>query len=279
MDPDFIGVEVCAICGPSGVPGVCVPILNHPKRSNTSGSQVASDSTRFGSLIIISQQDTVGSFLFGHLHKKSAPAFGSAHRSVRADGKGQRPGGVVYSWVDSFLLPDPAVEFGTDLPAALRRAQQTGQRPVFIDFTGVRCTNCRYNENHVFTKPQVWSVLEQYERVQLYADEVSAGLYAVSQSEEDRAMGAEINRAFRTRQFGSEQLPLYVILVPEVNGKWAARVYAEGKINNVDGFIQFLRAWPQGPRIHRGARDTEITVKSRTVRARCFALSTIVRMW
>jgi thiol:disulfide interchange protein DsbD len=163
-----------------------------------------------------------------------------------SDGKAQRPAGVVYAWVDSFLLPDPE-EAGTDLPAALERARKpdpaTGKpRPVFIDFTGVRCTNCRYNEQSVFTRADARRLLGQYEVVQLYADEVPAAAYLTPPSDADRREEAGINRDFENKKFGLDQLPVYVVLTPQPNGRWAARVYPEGKINDVGGFTQFLQA-------------------------------------
>ncbi|HEY2909804.1 MAG TPA: cytochrome c biogenesis protein CcdA, partial [Gemmataceae bacterium] len=81
-----------------------------------------------------------------------------------SEGKSQRPDGVVFAWVDAFLLPDAAVDFGVDLKAAMDRARAVN-KPVFIDFTGQQCTNCRYNERNVFPKPQVWALMEPYERV------------------------------------------------------------------------------------------------------------------
>ena len=35
---------------------------------------------------------------------------------------------------------------------------------------------------------------------------------------------------------------VYVVLTPQPNGRWTARVYPEGKINNVGEFTQFLQA-------------------------------------
>lgn len=163
------------------------------------------------------------------------------------DGRPQRPNGVVYAWVDAFLLPDPTVEFGVDLGAAMDKSRQDAvkagkpPRPVFIDFTGKFCTNCRYNENNVFTRPQVWALMEQYDRVQLYADVVPPEVYAEPPSEDARWEEGDLNAAFKKKVFGDERLPLYAVLVPKPDGRWAARVYPEGKINDVDGFKKFLQ--------------------------------------
>jgi thiol:disulfide interchange protein DsbD len=52
-----------------------------------------------------------------------------------AKGKGQRPTGALYAWVESFLLPEPT-DKQTDLGAAIAQAQREG-KPLFLDFTGL----------------------------------------------------------------------------------------------------------------------------------------------
>jgi thiol:disulfide interchange protein DsbD len=51
-------------------------------------------------------------------------------------GTSQKPRGVVYEWVSSFLLPDNPSDWRTDLRAALARAERE-KKPLFIDFTGL----------------------------------------------------------------------------------------------------------------------------------------------
>ena len=87
----------------------------------------------------------------------------------------QRPAGAVYAWVDAFLLPEPKhLDWNTDLHQAIAKVRdnaKTGKpKPIFVDFTGVTCTNCSYNENQVFPRAKVNDLLDQYERVQLYTD-------------------------------------------------------------------------------------------------------------
>src|SRR5262249_36641469 len=61
------------------------------------------------------------------------------------EGEKQRPNGIIYAWVDSFLLPEPqegrkgGLAWGGDLKRAVEDARQeakrTGQRQlVFVDF-------------------------------------------------------------------------------------------------------------------------------------------------
>jgi len=53
-----------------------------------------------------------------------------------SQGRSQKPNGVAYEWVSAFLLPDERSEWGTDLAAALARAEREN-KPLFIDFTGL----------------------------------------------------------------------------------------------------------------------------------------------
>jgi hypothetical protein len=82
--------------------------------------------------------------------------------------------------------------------------------------------------------PPVKSLLTQYSLVQLYTDKVPPQYQPTTSADE--------NRRLLNERFGTAQLPLYVILKPEGNGKYAevAR-YEEGKINNVGAFLEFLR--------------------------------------
>ena len=170
-----------------------------------------------------------------------------------ADGKPQRPGGVVFAWVDAFLLPEPSaagggsgLAWGTDLPDALKKAGDDGQRTgtpklVFVDFTGVTCTNCKANEGKVFPQPAVHDLMRRYALVQMYTDDVPADFYASAVTNGQRNAEAQANLAFQKKVFGTEQLPLYVILEPTTGGGAKVRgVYSEGLINDVPGFVKFL---------------------------------------
>jgi len=160
-----------------------------------------------------------------------------------------RPGGIVYAWVDSFLFPEPSAAelVGGELPwsADLRRTvddQRARNGRVFVDFTGVTCTNCKLNERDVFTKPEVKELFKQYGLVQLYTDTVPEGFYESDPGLDRRDADASVNLKFEKQAFGEEQLPLYVILKPEPSRKITViGVYREGKINNEPAFIEFLK--------------------------------------
>jgi cytochrome c biogenesis protein CcdA len=162
----------------------------------------------------------------------------------------QRPSGVVFAWVESFLLPDSSsdLEWFRTLAQGLEEARKTKQL-VLVDFTGVTCKNCAYNESNVFTKREVNELLKKYIRVQLYTDRVPNKLYTPEELTGPKGAVAEqirealANRAFQASAFGDARLPLYVILRPLPGGEYkeVAR-YDEGKINNPAAFAAFLRA-------------------------------------
>ena len=56
-----------------------------------------------------------------------------------------------------------------DIPGALTKAQGEN-KPVFIDFTGYTCTNCRYMEMSMFPRKEIRSKLEQMVLVTAYTD-------------------------------------------------------------------------------------------------------------
>jgi thiol:disulfide interchange protein DsbD len=155
------------------------------------------------------------------------------------DGKPQRPAGTVYAWVESFLLPE-SQPWPTDLKDALARSKADG-KPVFVDFTGVTCTNCKYNEENVFSRPEIRSQFDQFETVQLYADEVPAAAYASDPGAKLRVAEADANYEFQVEVFKDNRRPLYAVLMPQADGKVKViGVYDEGKINDPGKFAAFL---------------------------------------
>jgi thiol:disulfide interchange protein/DsbC/DsbD-like thiol-disulfide interchange protein len=202
----------------------------------------------------ISVPGLVLGFLFLSLGFYLAPAL----FRYSPDGEKQRPAGAIYAWIDSFLLPESregksgGLEWSGDLKGAVAEArayrERTGKRKlVFIDFTGETCTNCKLNERNVFSKPEISSLFQPYELVQLYTDKVPDKYYPPSvrgrfgNSTARQQEDAAANLWFQREAFGTEQLPLYVILepLPDKKIKIAAK-YAEGKINDENAFTRFL---------------------------------------
>jgi thiol:disulfide interchange protein DsbD len=126
------------------------------------------------------------------------------------------------------LLPwdDKSVEkeltWSRDFEAAWQEAL-TKDKLIFIDFTGVNCTNCRANEKNVFVLPQVKRELAQFVRVQLYTDTVPD--QALSSVEAARQ--ADRNGNWQRSTFGDVSNPFYAIIRP-VRGQPAI---LDGKLN------------------------------------------------
>ena len=74
-------------------------------------------------------------------------------------------------------------------------------KPIFINFTGVTCTNCRWMEKNMFTRKDVKNELNNFVLVELYTDK---------QSKED-----EDNQALQQKLTGTVTLPVYVSVSPE----------------------------------------------------------------
>jgi hypothetical protein len=180
---------------------------------------------------------------------------------VNSEGTTQRPGGVVYAWVDAFLLPESRGGGGSasrgrpiigDLHYAVEKAREhfrvTGQpKRILVDFTGIICSNCRYNERDVFPQPEVQRALEQYLYVELYADGMPIELYApeirgqVAKDDERRDSDKDANVAFELKVVDEITLPTYVILEPRLDNKIrVVDIYRVGRIGNVPDFVQFL---------------------------------------
>lgn len=108
----------------------------------------------------------------------------------------------------------------TELDSGLREAARTDM-PLFVDFTGYTCTNCRWMESNIFTLPEVQERFEQYVLVQLYTD--GGENYREKQQ-------YEIDR------FGTAALPFYVLLTPD--NEEIARF--PGMTRDAQQFIRFL---------------------------------------
>ena len=172
---------------------------------------------------------------------------------LKEDGSRLRPSGVIFAWVDSFLLPEENddLPFIGDLDRGLEEAKKQNKM-VFIDFTGVTCTNCKINEANVFPMKDVRELLKKFVLVQLYTDRVPDKLYSAEErssfqgSATKQRADANKNLDFQKLKFNTEQLPLYVVVKPDGKGFVEVARYDEGKINDVSAFVKFLRSGLNG---------------------------------
>jgi thiol:disulfide interchange protein len=159
---------------------------------------------------------------------------------------GETPSGVLGQGLVAFLPLDtkpkkePAfLDYESAWKAAVRE-----NKLIFIDFTGVNCTNCRANELNVFTRPAVREELKRYIVVQLYNDTVPDP--DLKGDEPHRQ--AERNAQLQVNTFGDASTPLYVILKPDPkraieDGKILGEVLARkaGYIHDRPEFLEMLR--------------------------------------
>src|SRR6266511_3111655 len=88
---------------------------------------------------------------------------------------------------------------------ALQKARAEN-KPVFLNFTGVTCTNCRWMEKNMFPDPQVKKELDRFVLAELFTDR--------EKPDEVRAAD-EKNAERQATQFQSAALPLYAIISPD----------------------------------------------------------------
>ncbi len=110
----------------------------------------------------------------------------------------------------------------TSYPAALKQAG-LHNRPIFIDFTGYTCTNCRWMEANMFPLPEVQDLFSKHVLVRLYTDG--------TQPQHSQ------NLQFEKERFGTIALPFYAILSPQ--GKTIATF--PGLTRDRKAFLDFLR--------------------------------------
>jgi len=176
------------------------------------------------------------------------------------NGQKHRPAGEIFAWVDSFLLQGddtkPLSMAGLSgassnepkwvgfLNEALADAKAKKRR-IFVDFTGINCTNCTKNEKAIFSQADVKAVFESYTLLKLYTDSVPQDYYPVDKLDAttvvERENDGETNRLFEKNRFKTTELPFYAVIEPDgTEFKEIAR-YSIGLIRDKEEFLKFLR--------------------------------------
>ena len=127
----------------------------------------------------------------------------------------------VHGLIESYLPPDKEDDWIENLDEGYILSKELN-KPIFIDFTGYTCTNCRWMEINIFEKEDVKLIFEDFILVKLYTD-----------GKEDIH---KKNRKLEIERFGTAALPYYVILSPDdrILGTFP------GMDTNKDNFIKFL---------------------------------------
>ena len=123
---------------------------------------------------------------------------------------GQRIHGIIYAYLPPIVEADTGAvstngnsmaedfKWYRDFEKGLSEAKVTS-KPVFIDFTGYTCTNCRWMEANIFTKREVKDRFNEMILVQLYTD---------------GGPNHRENQEYEIERFGTAALPFYVIISP-----------------------------------------------------------------
>ena len=124
-----------------------------------------------------------------------------------------------------------------------KTAALKANKPLFIDFTGHGCVNCRKMEEYVWSDPAVLQRLkEDYVVVALYCDdktELPADKWYTSKvdGQEKKTLGDQ-NLDFQISRFNSNAQPHYVLLDPRKDDKPMVKPVAFDA--NVSHFVSFL---------------------------------------
>jgi thiol:disulfide interchange protein DsbD len=110
-----------------------------------------------------------------------------------------------------------------DYDTALKQGKAEN-KPLFIDFTGYTCTNCRWMEVNMFTRGAVRKELEKYVRVRLYTDGEGQPYEGFQQMQQEK--------------FGTVALPLYAV----VNTDGKSLTTFPGLTRDETQFVSFLKA-------------------------------------
>lgn len=123
------------------------------------------------------------------------------------------------------------------------KASKTLNKPVFVDFTGHGCTNCREMENRVWNDPQVLKRLrENFVLVALYVDDKVIEMpenewYTNKAGRQVKLLGKK-NTEIQIEKFGTNAQPYYVIL----DGNGNSLVPPHAYDLDIQTYIKFLDA-------------------------------------
>ena len=153
-----------------------------------------------------------------------------------------------YQWTEEPMYADKLeIPFGIkgyfDYDQALRVAKKEG-KPVFLDFTGHGCTNCRNVENAVWIDPEVRGIFAEEVIVgTMYADDKVIPLPDSDKGKLKDADGDPItmlgakNRYIEQTFYHENSQPCYFVVDPDGKVLSGPTYYERDK----DKYIQFLR--------------------------------------
>lgn len=163
-----------------------------------------------------------------------APAYASAPTSSTPTPETDKP--AKYS--DFLSLPHGLQGF-FDFDEAMEYARREG-KPLFVDYTGHGCVNCREMEARVWSDPQVLAMLrDKFVVVALYSDDkktLPESEWVTTENGKVLKSLGKINAYLAHKRFGVNSQPYYLIL----NGAGEPMAPGRGYDLDIAGFLQFL---------------------------------------
>lgn len=130
-----------------------------------------------------------------------------------------------------------------DYEEALSCAEETGM-PIFLEFTGISCSNCKVMEQKVISKPEISSILkEKYVVLALYTDDKTKlpeekWVTSNYDGKVKKTLG-RVNRDIEMTRFTTAATPLYVILDQDGEVKAGPKTYNDFDLD-AEKFKAFL---------------------------------------
>lgn len=174
--------------------------------------------------------------LSGYLPPLTSQDFVMSQNAVAVQASENNTGKPKYS---DFLHLPHGLEGFFDLKEAEEHAKKVG-KPIFIDFTGHGCVNCREMEARVWADPTVLSILRNdYVVVALYTDDkkqLPESEWVTTDNGKVLKSLGKINAHYALKRFGVNAQPYYVLQGDNGEILTAPRGYDL----DVDGFVRFL---------------------------------------
>jgi len=155
-----------------------------------------------------------------------------------------------------YVIEHHKVDFALEFERAVSKASRD-QRPLFIDFTGVNCVNCRQMERTVLIEQAVVAAMQKMVRAQLFTDEVPG-----IRDAEIREKLLLLNQELQSELTGSAALPSYAVV--SADGKKVLSYFSGLDSSGGKDFLQFLNAgldrWEM---MSTGGKDAAAGIESR----------------
>ena len=110
---------------------------------------------------------------------------------------------------EGYFVEHDGLKYSLDFDAAVKTAS-TENKPLFLDFTGVNCINCRRMED-VLAQDRFHQTLEGLVRAQLYVDLIPG----LNEGSEDHDRILSRNHSLQEDWFADVTIPAYVIATPD----------------------------------------------------------------